>query len=393
MMPHDLIIVGGGPVGSRAAEITAPHMKVAILEEHQGAGSPVQCTGLVSPRVVERVGAERAVLNGLKGAVIHFPGGEELEILSNQVKAVIIDREAFDLICHKRALEKGAEFLPGHKFRSISIGKEGVGLMMGTDGERIMRSRMVIAADGYKSRVARSAGLEGARELVRGAQVDLDSPMEEGDKVHVFLGSEVAPGFFAWQIPCGDFTRMGLCVSESNGPPSRFLGRLRERLGKGGKVLRRFGGAIPIGVMPRTYGERLMVVGDAAGQTKPISGGGLFTGMRAAECAGLTALEAMEKEDFSIQSLSRYEERWRAIMGKEIERGYLLRKVFVRLSDRKLDQLAAALRKREMIDLLATGDIDSPSDLVPAALRLMPSLIRFSPQILGSLLSRQPRKA
>ena len=186
---------------------------------------------------------------------------------------------------------------------------------------------------------------------------------------------------------------MGLCVSESNGPPSRFLDRLRERLGKDGKVLRRFGGAIPIGVMPRTYGERLMVVGDAAAQTKPISGGGLFTGMRAAECAGLTALEAMEKEDFSIQSLSRYEERWRAIMGKEIERGYLLRKVFVRLSDRKLDQLAAALRKREMIDLLATGDIDSPSDLVPAALRLTPSLIRFSPQILGSLLSRQPRKA
>ena len=387
-MPHDLIIVGGGPIGNAVAEITAPHMKVAILEEHKKVGSPVQCTGLVTPRVVERVGADEAVLNKLRGIVIHFPGGQELEIASSQVKAAVIDRELFDLVCHRRALEKGAEFFPEHRFKSLSIENECARLMVEADGEKVMESDLVIAADGYRSRVAISAGLGRPKEVVKGAQMDIGHVMEEQQEVHVFLGRKTAPGFFAWQIPCGDFTRVGLCVTGSEEPPARFLSRLTERLGMTGKVLSRYGGAIPIGVIPRTYGERLMVVGDAAAQTKPVSGGGLYTGMQAAECAGMTALEAMEKGNFSAQFLSAYEARWRAILGKEMERGYLLRKVFVRLSDKKLDQLGKAIAKRDMVDLLATGDIDAPSDLAPAALRLMPSLIRFSPQILGSLLSR-----
>jgi len=385
-MAHDLIIVGGGPAGSMVAEITAPHIDVVILEEHRKVGSPVQCTGLVTPRVVKRVNAEETVLNELRGAVIHFPGGEEVEVISNEIKAMVIDRESFDEICHRRAVDAGASFLPGHKFQDLLMKDDHIKISVKADCTKTMKSKMIVGADGYKSNVARKAGLGGAKEAVRGFQVDIEYSMESQESVHVFLGNNVAPGFFAWQIPCGNFTRVGLCVSEGNGSPSRYLKHLMKRLNLEGRVLRKYGGFIPLGVIPRTFTDRVMIVGDAAAQIKPLSGGGLFTGMRSAECAGITAVEAAIEENFSSSFLSKYEERWHSAIGKEIERGYLLRKVFIRLNDKKLDQVSRIIKKHGVSQLLSEGDIDRPTELVPLILRSAPSLIRFSPQILSSLL-------
>lgn len=385
-MSHDLIVVGGGPVGSMVAEVSAPHIDVVILEEHQKVGSPVQCTGLVTPRVVERVGAEETILNELRGAVIHFPGGEEVEVGSGEIKAVVIDRELFDEICSQRAADAGARLLPEHKFQDLLLKDDHIKISVMAGCVKTMKCKMIVGADGYKSNVARKAGLGEAKETVKGFQVDIEYSMKNQESVHVFLGNNIAPGFFAWQIPCGNFTRVGLCVSQGYGNPSRYLKSLMKKLKLDGRVLRKYGGCIPLGPIPQTFTDRVMIVGDAAAQTKPLSGGGLYTGMRSAECAGATAVEAVTENDFSSSFLSKYEERWQSAIGKEIERGYLLRKVFTRLNDKKLDQVSRIIKKHDLIRLLSEGDIDRPTELVPALLKSAPSLIRFSPQILGSLL-------
>lgn len=211
--------------------------------------------------------------------------------------------------------------------------------------------------------------------------------MAEQEHVHVYLGNNVAPGFFAWKIPCGDFTRIGLCVSEENGPPSAYLRTLMEAEGlDGAERLATYSGVIPLGIRGRTYAERVMIAGDAAAMAKPLSGGGLFTGIISAECAAATALEALERDDLSERSLSRYQRMWKERIGRELDRGYRVRKVFVRLNDKKLDAAGKLMSKPEVRAILESGDIDKPTELAPAVLRSVPSLLRFSPQILGSLL-------
>ena len=154
--------------------------------------------------------------------------------------------------------------------------------------------------------------------MLYGVQVDIDTIREDQSVVDLFLGKELAPGFFAWVLPCKEFTRVGLCVSKGQGTPYSYLRKLLEQEGLDkSKRVRLTSGAIPIGPPKRTHADNIMIVGDAAGQTKPLSGGGLYTGMIAAEHAALTAEEAISSGDTSVKTLCRYDERWRKDIGRE----------------------------------------------------------------------------
>jgi digeranylgeranylglycerophospholipid reductase len=387
----DLVIVGGGPVGSTVASLTSSSISTVILEEHAQVGFPVQCTGLVAPRVVENASARTSVINSLNGVVVHFPGGQVLEVSSQETKAMVIDRTAFDRICSDRALDAGASLRTDAKFLSLSQSGGRVRIEVREKRERkSIDSPLLIGADGYKSKVSRAIGLEPTHDVVRGIQVDLNHSMDDQRKVHMFLGRTVAPGFFGWLIPCGDFTRVGLGVSRRHGAPSQYLHSLLRTLELDGAERKRmYSGAIPIGAMSRTYSDNVLIVGDAAGHTKPLSGGGIYTGMRAAGCAARTALEAHAHGNFSAPFLSRYQECWKSEIGKELDRGLRVRKVFVRLNDKKLDEVGRLMNRPDVIDLLSQGDIDYPTRLAPSLLRSIPSLLRLSPQIIGSFLWKE----
>ncbi|MDD1746747.1 MAG: NAD(P)/FAD-dependent oxidoreductase [Methanomassiliicoccales archaeon] len=394
MKSCDFLVVGGGPAGMTFAAEAAPHSHVVVLEEHRSVGIPVQCTGLVTPRVVQMVSARDTVINELKGAYFHFPEDEVVEVRSDQVKAVVLDRAAFDQRCADRAAEKGAEIRLGTSFLRAEIG--GTVKCECREGQRLEQhqAKLLVGADGYKSKVASAVGLKGAKEKVRGIQVDLRHREDEQDMLEVHLGKKVAPGFFAWKIPCGDMTRVGVGSSLRHDVPMTYLTSLLRHLGFGDKErLSVISGLIPIGLPPETFADRALLIGDAAGQAKPLSGGGLYTGMVAARFGAKTALECLERGDFSSQSLSVYEERWRAEMGKELDRGYLIRKAFLRLSDHKLAELARALNREDVRSVLSEGDIDFPSDLASKVLRTAPSLVRFGPSLLFSLLPKGARNA
>ncbi|MCK7510271.1 MAG: NAD(P)/FAD-dependent oxidoreductase [Desulfobacterales bacterium] len=204
-------------------------------------------------------------------------------------------------------------------------------------------------------------------------EVDIRLKVEDQGKVRVFLGNNVAPGFFAWAIPCGDLTRVGLCVSRDKGTPQDFLTRLLNAQGWAeAERVRTYSGAIPLGHIARTYADRMLVAGDAAGMAKPISGGGLFTGMTAGKLAAETFLEAFRSGDLSEKGLFRYEERWKAAYGSELRNSYRVRKVFVRMYDRDLDKAGARLDNEKAKAVLATGDIDFPTALAPGLLKACP---------------------
>lgn len=389
-MHPDLIVVGGGPVGSRVAALTARSMHTLVLEEHSEVGVPVQCAGLVTPRVVKTACAEDTVLNKISGGVVHFPGGTTIELNGNETKAVVVDRKAFDVACCEKALEAGAEFMTDTRFTSFSRRDDALAVEAVSHGKsRAFHTSLLVGSDGYKSRVGSAASISRPRDSVKGMQTDIGRRLEDQDRLHVYLGRKIAPGFFAWIIPCGDSTRVGLCVKEEYGAPSKFLSSFLKAQGlDGSDRLSSISGIIPIGPPQNTFADRIMIVGDAAAQAKPLSGGGLYTGMVAADCAASTAIEALERNDFSARMLSRYQERWRSEIGKELDRGYRIRKVFVRLTDRKIDEIGKLMDRRDVLEILSQGDIDYPSKLAPSILRSIPSLLRLSPQILGSLLGK-----
>lgn len=391
-MDAEVVIIGGGPVGSTFAAQTATFTTV-VVEEHAKIGSPVQCTGLVNPRVVEMAQAQDTVMNEITGLRLVPPGGKVVEVCSTEVKAVVIDRGRFDLACSERAVQEGADILTGTEF--LGFEREGKKLSVkvrGPDGPMSIGADLLVGADGYKSRVGKMAGIGPARDLIRGIQVDLDMRMDDQSMVEVHIGQKVAPGFFAWVLPCGEFTRVGLGISDGSGTPSNYLTSLLKKCGLGeAKRLRTMSGVIPIGPPKKTYADNVLIVGDAAAQTKPLSGGGLYTGLRAARWGAMTAVEALKDEDLGSKRLAEYDIKWRADIGKEVDRGLLIRKVFVNLTDRKMDDVCRMLDRPDAKEVLAGGDIDYPSKIASPLLKAVPSLVKFSPQLIGSLIRREQR--
>ncbi|MCU0860932.1 MAG: FAD-dependent monooxygenase, partial [Methanomassiliicoccales archaeon] len=194
MKDCDFLVVGGGPAGTSFAAATAPKASVVVVEEHPEVGLPVQCTGLVAPRVVEMASAFDTVLNRLHGAYFHFPGDQVVEVRSREVKAMVVNRASFDRSRAERALDQGAVIERGTRFVSADFGKWAT-VRCKAGGQTVeYRARMVVGADGYKSNVASCAGLGPPRDRVRGLQVDLRHRMEDQDMLSVFLGRKVAPG-------------------------------------------------------------------------------------------------------------------------------------------------------------------------------------------------------
>lgn len=385
-MRCDVLVAGGGPAGCFAAANMAGELEVKVLEEHPRIGEPVQCAGLVTPRVVEMASASDTILNSIDGAYVHFPGGRVIELQGNETKAVVVDRGEFDRRCALLAEKAGAEVLTGMKLDAVE--RTAGGLRARINGDSL-DSRAVLAADGYRSSVARALGLGPARDIVRGLEVDLRLRAEDQRKVQVFLGNGVAPGFFAWAIPCGDLTRVGLCASRDRGTPQDHLPRLLEARGwSDAERVRTYSGAIPLGHIGRTYADRLLVAGDAAGMAKPISGGGLFTGMTAGKLAAETFLEAFRSDDLSENGLGIYERRWKAAFGRELRNSYRVRRVFVRMCDRDLDKAGARLDSEKAKAVLAEGDIDFPTAIAPGLLKACPSLLTIAPLLIFRLLWR-----
>jgi geranylgeranyl reductase family protein len=390
-MEPELLVIGGGPAGCSFAARAAKRTSVTVLEEHPEIGRPVQCTGLVAPRVVDLAHAKTSVLCALRGARFHFPAGTMIDFRSTEIKAFVVDRQVFDQHCADNASDAGAKILTSSRLTRAVIGQEGVDARYLVEGrsEKCFAS-MMIGADGYKSRVSEIACLSQAKERIKGLQVDLDIA-DRDDVLDVYVGRKVAPGFFAWRIPCGDFIRVGVCISQGNSPPSHYLRSLLRQLELDDeKVLGRISGVIPIGFLPKTYADRTLLIGDAAGQAKPLSGGGLYTGIIAAGIAADVALAAHEEGDLSAVRLSEYQRKWKDEIGKELERGYLIRKAYLRLSDKRLDALGRTLDRPEVKEVLSTGDIDFPSLLAPQIIKAAPTLLRFAPQMLRSMFSRTP---
>jgi geranylgeranyl reductase family protein len=360
---------------------------VVILEENREIGRPIQCAGLVSPRTHEMMGRPR-ILNGLRAARIHGPLGTTLEVRAPDVRAVVIDRSEADKGMAESAVRDGASIQLGWQLAGLKRAAKSVCLTP-SKGEPV-EARLVVGADGACSAVRRLSDILPPVELLPAFERELACPEAEeaDDAVDIWLGREIAPDFFGWAIPTGSTLRVGLGATAGRTNAMALLDAMTMRAGlDASKTVGTYAGVLPIGMVERPFADRTLLVGDAAGHVKPLSGGGLFPGLQAAEVCARFAAERLSRGDLDEKSLAPYSALLRDALGREVVRATTLRSVFRGLGDRELDRTLKTLSKESAVGLVSReGDIDFPSRLSKGLLAKCPSLLGLAPGALKGLL-------
>lgn len=361
-------VVGGGPAGCACAALLARESDVVIFEEHPRAGVPEHCAGLLTDDAISLTGVSPGILSTLYGAEAVLPDGRRIVIRSDSPKARTVDRAELDSLMADRAVSAGAEYRTSDRVDSFSVFDDRVDVTARRTGTSSFD--LLIGADGNASKVSSSLGGNRAPEYLRGMQADVAGTTTMHDDLFtVRLGSRYAPGFFAWEIPCGDFTRVGLCIPDSMGAPWPYLSRLLSDLNVESRVLRRSCGRIPVGRRRTMTSDRIMLVGDAASHVKPVSAGGLYPSMRAAPILCEVASSALADGDLSAGRLASYDRMFRRSMGRELDRGWKLRRQFVRMDDAALNRAGAFASRPDVVSALNGLDLDDPVAVLGDMLR------------------------
>lgn len=381
----DVVVVGGGPAGSTCARLCAEQgLSVCLIEEHASAGIPVQCAGLLSLAAFEECSVSRScIISTVSGARVVSSLGPVLSFDAGVPRAHVVDRAALDREMLERAARAGAEIRMKTAFFRRS---DSAILTRGARGREEISFRILVGADGAASRVAREMGMPRPRYILAGLQADIIHRMEEGS---VEIHPDASPDFFGWAIPLRHGrARVGLAGLRDVLP--RFRRFIEPFRGDGQQAtIHLVSGAIPIGPRPRTYGNRTLLVGDAAGMAKPTSGGGVYTGVRAAKHASRVIGEALERKTYDDRILSRYERAWMDDFGRELSLGLRLFEMRRRLEPVEIAEIIRALGDPAIIsEIVALGDMDRPGRIVRRLLT-RPELFPLLGTILRSMVLKK----
>ena len=343
----DVAVVGAGPAGlSAAVQLAEAGLDVVVFEEHPRVGDPTHCTGVISmemarlvkiPDDVVLARPTRALLVGPQGARCAMPwqrGGDD--------QIVVIDRGAFDRTLADRARLAGAKVRTSSRVSRITLGASSVSL--GVGHERVA-ARACILACGVSYGLQRQLGLGLPGQVTHTAQSEVTG---KGGQLEIYFGQRVAPGGFAWSVPIRrgerEATKLGVMAQGDAGRYlDAFAARSEIRASIGEDLPPPVRRILPLKPIPKTFADRVLVVGDAGGFTKPATGGGIFYGILTASLATETLIEALHAGRLDEAFLTRYEERWQARLGQELRVADWFRQVVTRCADEEIDALVRAL--------------------------------------------------
>ncbi len=366
---YDVAVIGGGPAGCYTAHgLAREGFDVVIVERNGTRGQPPVCTGVVGIEAFEKFTLPRdSILTQVKDIRFISPSGKLLPYYPGYVQAHVVDRITFNNGLRKLALESGSTLLESTACHDIHITPDHVELETSSGGGRL-RARAAVLACGYNPRMTRKLGLGEIAHSYEGAQTEIR--MDDLTATEIYVGRNVAPFSFAWAVDLNDGrARIGLITRKG---ASRFLESfldsdfLRGRIREPGPIFHR---AIPFGGLMRTYSDRLLAVGEVAGQVKTTTHGGIYYGLIAAQAAAETLSEALRQNDLSASRLKAYEKKWRTLLDRELLKGRLFRKFFERLSDTHIDKLFNLALKDGILDLVhKKATFDWHSDLIASLL-------------------------
>ncbi|HLC36892.1 MAG TPA: NAD(P)/FAD-dependent oxidoreductase [archaeon] len=308
---YDVIIIGAGPTGGAAAINSAKqNLKTLILEEHPKIGEPVHCGECLSELAVKRHNQnlpEEVIACKVKGIKVIFPNNEF--VLVNE-PGYVLEKHKWEQWIAKEAVKEGAELKLNSKVTEMQR-SNGIWNLKTQNNENY-QSKIVIDASGVATVSSRLTGLNEKRfESVVGMQYELLDIKNEG-YLDFYLWPELAPQGYLWMIPKNNGRANVGLVTHEKGKAKVYLDEFLKRVGYADREkVKSFGGMIPVsGPLPNTFGEGIMLAGDAAGFTSPLFEGGSHLGLTSGKFAAEVAKEAVTQNNYSKEFLAKYKDLW-----------------------------------------------------------------------------------
>ena len=366
-------MIGGGPAGLIAARaLASTGRSTVLLEEHAQIGYPVHCTGLLGVDAFDELSLPRDSIRAIiKAARFHGPDGDPVAVATDHISAAVIDRGDFDEELARQAAGGGAEIRSGARVDRLNVDASGVTAWL-SDGSTV-NARACVLACGANYRFNRALGLGVPSRMVQTAQAEVAFPPAE--HVDVYIGRDLAPNGFGWIVPftrgAATCARIGLmCSDHARDRFERFVDRVwKDRNLSIARPEPRLK-ALPLAPVERTYANRIVAVGDAAGLVKPTTGGGIYYSLLSGALAADVLDRALARDTLDARHLSAYERLWTKRMGADIRAGLAFRRLVARLDDRAVRAVMDLARVDGLVPLLRrTGDFNWHRRAVLALLR------------------------
>ena len=382
---YDVAIVGAGPIGSTLAyELAKENIKVCLIDKKKVIGLPLQCAGIINKRVLDiNQIPDEFILNKVKGAFIHSKN-HSLTVSKDENQALIIDRVALDQYLFKRAVQEGSDYYLSSKVLSIDDISGEAEFKRDSNVETI-KSKIIVGADGPLSVVSSAIGNESDYYCASQYLVKVDD-IREMSFVDLYAYENLFPGFI-WSIPTyKNIFRVGLFSDYDYKKQSEILDDFLKNDFKydNYEVIEKYKGKIPIyNKDNRVYKNRALIIGDAASQVKPTTGGGLLIGFEAVKMAKQAIVNALTSNDELnsdgivenggeiLQNVFKdYQKDFEERFLKEMSYQFKVQETLCTLSDDDLDFFLVKLKENDADKLISEyGDMDNQSIVVKEFLK------------------------
>jgi len=374
---HDVIVVGGGPSGLNSARrLSEKGLDVVVLERKDEIGKNVVCTGIVGKEAFDRFSlATNSILKEIQHFKMVSPKMTSVLYSHAFPFAYVVDREKFDNNLADEAVSKGATLKLSHDVVDVTSDENCVNIVTKIDGSQFVtfRAKALILATGIDIRLNKKLGLGYSKEYIHGIQSEIT--FKQNGCPEIFVGKDVTPGAFAWVVPVNkEKARVGLLAKRD---PQAYFEKFVKKLFPDSSIElseeKIMSKPIAQGLMTKSYGNRMLVVGEAAGQVKTTTGGGIFFGLLCSDIASEIISRGFKESTLTAQHLSSYEKYWKKKIQKEILVGYYTRKICEKLSDSQIENMFQIARNDGVIPLIKKkGNFDWQSEVILTLARRAP---------------------
>lgn len=363
---HDVIIIGAGPIGSYASYLLAKEgINVGLFEKNEFIGENVNCSGIISKECYDKFSLPlNSIIRHINKIKAYSPSGNYIQYNSEYPIAYVVERSPFDKEINNKAINSGVLTYLGSKVKYINNTQKSFRIrVVSKDKEKEFSAQAGIIATGFEfNNLFYNA--KKFEDILFGVQTEAD--FEDSDNIEVFFGKNIAPGSFSWVIPTTKgYAKIGMLVkSKPVDCLKNFMNShlISPRIKSWDGVMKC--SPVPIKPLNKTYYERALIVGEAAGQVKATTGGGIYFGLLCAEIAAKTIIDCFKNNNFSEEKLKAYEYKWKDILSTELKAGLLLRNIFSKLSDRQIEKLLDLAKKDGIMPIIKNAGFDWHKDII-----------------------------